>query len=278
MENSLYFYNKYTLKKGYKSVTTYYKEVTNMNYLAKKVIAIIISLIAVSVSFNNSIMNSKDNIDTSTTKSETNYINCDTETPEKDTKSELNDKTEQSSGTVCTVTEENKTSTSTTKPTTTVPKTTKPTATAPQTTKPTTTAPQTTKPTTTAPSATQNNFESQVVALVNKERAKQGLNPLTVNKKLSDVARIKSQDMHDKKYFSHNSPTYGSPFDMMKSFGISYKTAGENIARGHTTPEKVMDGWMNSPGHRANILNASFTQIGVGYVSDGHYWTQQFIG
>ncbi|NLA72770.1 MAG: secretion protein, partial [Clostridiales bacterium] len=163
-------------------------------------------------------------------------------------------------------------------PAATAPQTTKPAATAPQTTKPTATAPQTTKPTATAPSTTQNSFESQVVALVNKERAKQGLNPLTVNKKLSDVARIKSQDMHDKKYFSHNSPTYGSPFEMMKSFGISYKTAGENIAMGYTTPEKVMDGWMNSSGHRANILNASFTQIGVGYVADGHYWTQQFIG
>ncbi len=113
---------------------------------------------------------------------------------------------------------------------------------------------------------------------MNKERAKQGLAPLTENKKLSDVARLKSQDMRDKKYFSHTSPTYGSPFDMIKSFGISYRTAGENIAMGYSTPEKVMEGWMNSKGHRENILNASFTQIGVGYVSDGHYWTQQFIG
>jgi uncharacterized protein YkwD len=83
--------------------------------------------------------------------------------------------------------------------------------------------------------------------------------------------------MRDKGYFSHTSPTYGSPFNMLKSFGISYKSAGENIARGYTTPKAVVDGWMNSPGHRANILNSSFTEIGVGYAS-GNYWTQMFIG
>ena len=88
----------------------------------------------------------------------------------------------------------------------------------------------------------------------------------------------KSQDMHDKNYFSHTSPTYGSPFDMMKSFGISYRTAGENIAKGYRTPQAVVDGWMNSEGHRANILNASFKQIGVGYYANGYYWTQMFIG
>lgn len=121
-------------------------------------------------------------------------------------------------------------------------------------------------------------YEERVVELVNQERAKAGLKPLTMNLKLSDVARAKSQDMHDKNYFSHTSPTYGSPFDMMKQFGISYRTAGENIAMGYRTPEAVMEGWMNSSGHRANILNGSFTEIGVGYVADGSYWTQQFIG
>ena len=84
--------------------------------------------------------------------------------------------------------------------------------------------------------------------------------------------------MHDKGYFSHTSPTYGSPFDMMKQFGITYRTAGENIAMGYPTAEAVVDGWMNSEGHRANILNASFTEIGVGYVADGNYYTQMFIG
>ena len=121
-------------------------------------------------------------------------------------------------------------------------------------------------------------YEQQVIDLVNEQRTKNGLNKLTANWELSRVARYKSQDMHDNKYFSHTSPIYGSPFDMMKSFGISYRTAGENIAQGYRTPETVVNGWMNSSGHRANILNASYTQIGVGYISDGNYWTQMFIG
>lgn len=122
-------------------------------------------------------------------------------------------------------------------------------------------------------------FEQKVVDLVNQERQKQGLKPLTLNKKLSDVARAKSKDMMDKGYFDHNSPTYGSPFDMMKQFGIEYTTAGENIAKGQQSPEDVMNAWMNSDGHRKNILNPDFTEIGVGYVKgDTTYWTQQFIG
>ena len=120
-------------------------------------------------------------------------------------------------------------------------------------------------------------YEKEVVRLVNQERAKNGLSSLTYDWELSRVARYKSQDMKDNNYFSHTSPTYGSPFQMMKNFGITYKTAGENIARGYKTPESVVNGWMNSSGHRANILNSSFTKIGVGYVKDGHYWTQIFI-
>jgi uncharacterized protein YkwD len=84
--------------------------------------------------------------------------------------------------------------------------------------------------------------------------------------------------MRDNKYFSHTSPTYGSPFRMMKSFGITYRSAGENIARGQATPQAVVNAWMNSSGHRANILNSSFTHIGVGYAENGRYWTQMFIG
>ena len=80
------------------------------------------------------------------------------------------------------------------------------------------------------------------------------------------------------KYFSHTSPTYGTPFQMIKNFGISYRTAGENIAYGQRTPQAVVNAWMNSSGHRANILNSSYTQIGVGYVASGNYWTQMFIG
>ncbi|TPV46212.1 CAP domain-containing protein [Bacillus dicomae] len=120
-------------------------------------------------------------------------------------------------------------------------------------------------------------FEQRVVELTNAERAKQGLPALKIDNELSKVARIKSEDMQKNNYFDHNSPTYGSPFDMMKKFGISYTSAGENIAQGQRTPEEVVQAWMNSAGHRANILNNGFTHIGVGYVESGNYWTQQFI-
>ena len=121
-------------------------------------------------------------------------------------------------------------------------------------------------------------FESEVVRLVNEHRVQHGLKPLTANWELSRIARYKSQDMVDHRYFSHTSPTYGTPFQMIKAFGLSFRTAGENIAYGQRTPQAVVSAWMNSSGHRANILNASYTQIGVGYVADGHYWTQMFIG
>ncbi|MET1030459.1 CAP domain-containing protein [Domibacillus tundrae] len=143
-----------------------------------------------------------------------------------------------------------------------------------------TTAPQQAQPAKTAPqqpaAKSVNAFEQEVAKLVNEERAKAGLKALELDTKLSEVARAKSQDMKDKGYFDHQSPTYGSPFDMMKQFGITYNTAGENIAKGQQTPEEVMKAWMNSDGHRKNILSADFTHIGVGYV-DGH-WTQMFIG
>lgn len=121
-------------------------------------------------------------------------------------------------------------------------------------------------------------YEQEVVRLVNIERARNGLAALSEDWELSRVARYKSQDMRDKRYFSHTSPTYGSPYDMMRAFGISYRTAGENIAMGQGTPAAVVSAWMNSPGHRANILSKSFTKIGVGYVASGNYWTQMFIG
>ena len=121
-------------------------------------------------------------------------------------------------------------------------------------------------------------YEQEVARLINEIRRSRGLSPLTLDWQISRVARYKSLDMKDKGYFSHTSPTYGSPFNMMKSFGITYKTAGENIAKGYATPAAVVDAWMNSPGHRANILNSSFTHIGVGYVAEGNYWTQMFVG
>ncbi|MBR7553471.1 CAP domain-containing protein [Allobacillus sp. GCM10007491] len=123
-----------------------------------------------------------------------------------------------------------------------------------------------------------NEFEQQVVQLTNEERSKHGLQPLKIDTELSKVAREKSRDMATNNYFSHNSPTYGSPFDMMKQFGVDYRTAGENIAKGQRTPQQVVNAWMNSEDHRANILNGNFTHIGVGYVEQGNHWTQQFIG
>ena len=86
--------------------------------------------------------------------------------------------------------------------------------------------------------------------------------------------------MINKGYFSHTSPTYGSPFTMMESFGVKFSAAGENIAMGQQTPEAVMNSWMNSPGHRSNILNPTYTELGVGLAKDSTgkcYWTQMFI-
>ncbi|WP_303007105.1 CAP domain-containing protein [Romboutsia ilealis] len=131
------------------------------------------------------------------------------------------------------------------------------------------------------PSTDFSSYQQQVLDLVNAERAKRGISALTLDSSLSNVATKKSQDMVDKNYFDHTSPTYGSPFDMMKQFGISYRTAGENIAKGQKTPQEVVAAWMNSEGHRKNILNPNFTNLGVGIAKDSNkttYWTQMFIG
>ncbi len=128
--------------------------------------------------------------------------------------------------------------------------------------------------------STKNEFETKVAQLVNKERSTRGLPLLKLSEEVSNVARVKSEDMRDSKYFDHNSPKYGSPFQMMKEFGIQYRTAGENIAKGQKTPESVMNAWMNSEGHRKNILSPNFREIGVGFVKDNYgttYWTQQFV-
>ena len=124
-------------------------------------------------------------------------------------------------------------------------------------------------------------FQNEVVRLVNVERAKNSLSALTADSLLMKTATVKSQDMASNNYFSHTSPTYGSPFDLMKKMGVTYRSAGENIAMGQTSPAQVMDGWMNSSGHRANILNSSYTKIGVGVVQNSsgrYYWTQHFTG
>ena len=121
-------------------------------------------------------------------------------------------------------------------------------------------------------------YEQEVIRLVNEIRVQNGLKALTYDWELSRVARYKSQDMKDNNYFAHNSPVYGTPFQMIKNFGLTYRSAGENIAKGYSSPQAVVNGWMNSSGHRANILNANYTHIGVGYVASGNYWTQMFIG
>jgi uncharacterized YkwD family protein len=134
------------------------------------------------------------------------------------------------------------------------------------------------------PSATTSNPTSSsaqqyavtVGQLVNQQRAKAGLKPLVLNSKLSTLAMQKAADMYQNHYFSHTSPTYGSPFDMMQRDGITFTYAGENIAEGQNTPQQVMNDWMSSSGHRANILNAHYDTIGVAY--DHGVWVQEFIG
>lgn len=120
-----------------------------------------------------------------------------------------------------------------------------------------------------------------VLKIVNQERAKQGLKALILDKKLNNVAQLKAEDMKKNNYFDHNSPTLGSPFDLMRSQGVSYRTAGENIAAGQQSAQAVMNSWMNSSGHRANILNANYTKLGVGFCTGGRmgtYWVQEFTG
>jgi uncharacterized YkwD family protein len=132
----------------------------------------------------------------------------------------------------------------------------------------------------TIPTVTTTAQEDEVIRLVNVERAKAGLQRLTSNWQLCRVARYKSADMANKGYFDHTSPTYGTPFQMMENFGLRFSSAGENIAYGQRTPAEVMNAWMNSPGHRANIMSGSYTQIGVGLAKNRNgvcYWTQQFI-
>lgn len=119
-------------------------------------------------------------------------------------------------------------------------------------------------------------YAQQVLDLVNQERSKAGLNALSMDGELSKMAMAKAKDMYDNNYFDHNSPTHGSPFDMMKEFGITYQSAGENIAKGQTSPSQVMKDWMNSPGHKANILNKSYTHIGIAFYNNE--WVQEFTG
>ncbi len=122
--------------------------------------------------------------------------------------------------------------------------------------------------------------ENEILRLLNAERAKIGLNPLKLDMEITRVARLKSQDMIDNNYFSHNSPTYGNPFDMMKSYGIKYIYAGENLA-GNPSIKDAHQSLMNSQGHKENILNPNFTHIGIGVREGSQYGkmiTQMFVG
>lgn len=132
----------------------------------------------------------------------------------------------------------------------------------------------------TIPTVTTTSQEDEVIRLVNVQRAKAGLQLLKSNWELCRVARYKSADMANKGYFAHNSPTYGTPFQMMENFGLRFSAAGENIAYGQRTPAEVMNDWMNSPGHRSNIMSGAYNEIGVGLAKNKNgvcYWTQQFI-
>ena len=130
-------------------------------------------------------------------------------------------------------------------------------------------------------SAAPSGYASEVFDLVNQQRSANGQSKLTYSAEAAKVAQAKAEDMAANNYFSHTSPTYGSAFDMLKANGVSYSSAGENIAKGQTSSSSVMNAWMNSSGHRANILSSSYKSVGVGCAADSSgtlYWVQVFIG
>ena len=116
----------------------------------------------------------------------------------------------------------------------------------------------------------------RVVALVNSARSKAGCSALTINAKLTRAAQSHSDDMSDSRTMSHTGSDGSSPGDRITRAGYDWRTYGENVAYGYPTAESVMAGWMSSPGHKANILNCAFKEIGVGMAKDGYYWTQDF--
>ncbi|WTW95615.1 CAP domain-containing protein [Streptomycetaceae bacterium NBC_01309] len=154
----------------------------------------------------------------------------------------------------------------------------------PTSAKPSTTAPSrppssTSRPPSTTPGGSKaDTYASEVVRLANVERAKNGCGPLSEDPELKAAALGHSQDMAAKDYFSHTGQDGRSAGDRITAAGYSWSTWGENIARGQQTPESVMEAWMNSPGHRANILNCNFKDLGVGVhiASGGPWWTQNF--
>lgn len=122
--------------------------------------------------------------------------------------------------------------------------------------------------------------EQETFNLINKQRTNNGLQALKIDNEVQTVARVKAQDMVNNNYFSHNSPTYGTPFEMLNKYKVSYKTAGENIA-GNSSNSAAVIAWMNSSGHKANILNSNFNYTGIGVVKSNKYgkiYVQMFIG
>lgn len=129
------------------------------------------------------------------------------------------------------------------------------------------------------PNSAPSTVDATLLSLLNRERTSRGLAPLQLDASLAAVARTKSQEMAGVGYFSHTSPTYGSPQQMLSRYGIAYSAFAENIARG-TSAANIHASWMASPGHRANILNPAFTRIGIGVAQSGsgmYSATQLFI-
>ncbi|WP_410539762.1 CAP domain-containing protein [Streptomyces sp. KL2] len=134
-------------------------------------------------------------------------------------------------------------------------------------------APRASAPSTPAPA---DDAAARVVELVNSERSKAGCAPVKMNEKLAEAARAHSRDMADHRNMSHTGSDGSGPGDRISRAGYEWRTYGENVAHGYRTPESVMNGWMSSPGHKRNILNCSFEEIGVGLAQPGDYWTQTF--
>lgn len=172
-----------------------------------------------------------------------------------------------------------------TSPSTPTPAPTQPAPSQPAPTQPAPTQPAPTQPSTptqpatppTSGTTTVSTQEQAMINEINKERASAGLAPVKIDLRLAEVAQLKANDMKTNGYFSHTSPTYGSPFDMLRAAGIQYRAAGENIARNRSV-DFAMAAFMSSDGHRKNILNPAYTHVGVGVVSSssGNYYVQIF--
>lgn len=137
-------------------------------------------------------------------------------------------------------------------------------------------APSTEPPADSGAPASASSAAKRIVSLVNSERGKAGCSPVKLNAKLTDAAQDHSADMAGHRKMSHTGSDGSDPGQRITKAGYNWKTYGENVAYGYSSPEQVMDGWMSSPGHKKNILNCAFKEIGVGLAQPGDYWTQDF--